>query len=81
MTILTANSTKQSSNELNQSKNMSKNNSKTMTPDHNNLQNYLLQNAVNTTIANMTEDDKEKKIIAEFAHLLEKSKQLFNGLR
>jgi hypothetical protein len=26
-------------------------------------------------------DDLEDKIVQEFAHLLEKSKQLFNGLR
>jgi hypothetical protein len=27
------------------------------------------------------EDEKNQKIIAEFVHLLDKSKQLFNGLR
>ncbi len=27
------------------------------------------------------EDDFEEKIVQEFSHLLEKSKQLFNGLR
>jgi hypothetical protein len=26
-------------------------------------------------------DEHEEKIVQEFAHLLEKSKQLFNGLR
>lgn len=52
-------------------------------PDHhgNNLQQFLLQNAANITIGNLSEEDKEKKIISEFSHLLEKSKQLFNGLR
>lgn len=50
------------------------------TQEHN-LQSYLLQNAVSTTINNLTEDDKEKQVISEFAHLLDKSKQLFNGLR
>lgn len=35
---------------------------------------------INTT--NLLEDEeKDKIIIAEFAHLLDKSKQLFNGLR
>ncbi len=27
------------------------------------------------------EEDNEEKIVQEFSHLLEKSKQLFNGLR
>jgi hypothetical protein len=47
----------------------------------NNLQTYLLQNAVNTTINNLNDEDNENKIVSEFAHLQEKSKQLFNGLR
>lgn len=34
----------------------------------------------NLTIDNLTEQDDDK-IIAEFIHLLDKSKQLFNGLR
>jgi len=35
---------------------------------------------INTT--NLLEDEeKDKLIIAEFVHLLDKSKQLFNGLR
>ena len=29
----------------------------------------------------MMDAEEERKIVAEFAHLLEKSKQLFNGLR
>jgi hypothetical protein len=45
------------------------------------LQAYLLKNAVNTTIQNLTEEDAEQKVISEFAHLNEKSRQLFSGLR
>lgn len=68
-------------NELSHS--MSRNSLKTASSisDRDNLQNYLLQNAVNATINNLSEDDKDKKIISEFAYLLDKSKQLFNGLR
>lgn len=60
---------------------MSRNSVKTASSLGDNLQNYLLQNAVNNTINNLSEEDAEQKIISEFAHLLEKSKQLFNGLR
>ena len=35
-----------------------------------------------SNLANMTDmDDHERKVVNEFCHLLEKSKQLFNGLR
>ena len=37
--------------------------------------------SVDTTTNVVDTDEKEKKIIAEFVHLLDKSKQLFNGLR
>ena len=56
----------------------------TVTPDvrvKDELQAYLLKNAVNTTIQNLTEEDAEQKVISEFAHLNEKSRQLFSGLR
>ena len=51
------------------------------TNNTNQLQTFLLQNSINTTIQNLTEDDKEHSIISEFTYLLDKSKQLFNGLR
>jgi hypothetical protein len=53
-----------------------------------NLVNSTSANGLNvtanaTTIANsdQTEEDKEKKIINEFVYLLDKSRQLFNGLK
>ena len=42
-----------------------------------NTSNNQQMNSSNPT----TEEENEKKIISEFVHLLEKSKQLFNGLR
>lgn len=32
-------------------------------------------------IVKMDEEEQDRKIVLEFCHLLEKSKQLFNGLR
>ena len=39
------------------------------------------RNGTGEMVASTMMDDQEKKIVVEFCHLLEKSKQLFNGLR
>ena len=35
----------------------------------------------NLVCTQLPDDQRDKRIVAEFCHLLEKSKQLFNGLR
>ncbi len=39
------------------------------------------KNALAGEQQDLNENDFEEKIVQEFSHLLEKSKQLFNGLR
>ena len=46
-----------------------------------NIQNQILNSNNMSSVDSSLVDDNEKKIIAEFVHFLEKSKQLFNGLR